>query len=290
MTESQTESRTLADASKRRGVSGELAACVAAVTFLTRLPLGRLVAHDPGDLPRSISYFPLVGALVGAAGGAAFAIGTALWPPYLAALLSVAFTVWLTGAFHEDALADSFDGFGGGRDRARVLQIMRDSRVGSYALVGMILVIVTKIAALVAVFHAASAAADAAGAGHATGALAVAAALVAAHALGRWSSVALMAWLPYVREPALGERSGTGSAFVGAATSGRLIAASIIAVLAGGLALGWAMLAAAVAAGGVTWLAGRYFARRIGGITGDALGAANQLVELAVYLLLAALR
>ncbi len=270
-----------------RAIGRELRACAAAVTFLTRIPLGRLVAHDAGDLPRAISYFPLVGVLVGAAGGAAFAIAVALWPPYLAAVLSVAFTVWLTGAFHEDALADSFDGFGGGVDRARVLEIMRDSRVGSYALVGMILVVAAKIGAIVTIFRAAEQ--SSVGATYSSAALAVAAALIAAHALGRWSSVALMAWLPYVREPRPGERAGTGSAFGGAATGGRLVAASGIAALAGGIALGWAMLAAALVAGIVTWLSGRYFARRIGGITGDALGAANQFVELAVYLLVAAL-
>jgi adenosylcobinamide-GDP ribazoletransferase len=267
-----------------RGARAQLRACAAAFTFLTRIPAGALVAHDVSDLPAAATYFPIVGFVVGGAGAIGFWLFTKLWSPTIAIVLSVAFTVWLTGAFHEDALADALDGFGGGWDRAQVLAIMKDSRIGSYALVGVFLVIAAKLTALRSIFDAAPA--------HrgivSGGAIAVGRALIAAHVLGRWSSVALIADHQYVRAPTANEREGAGRPFVGAVTRARLAIATVVALLITVVALGRATLGAAIVAGIVVWLAGRYFERRIGGITGDALGAANQIVELAVYLTLAA--
>jgi adenosylcobinamide-GDP ribazoletransferase len=271
--------------SKDRRAHPQLRACAAAITFLTRIPVG-FIPHDATDLPAAGTYFPLVGLLVGGAGAVAFALAAMLWPPTLAVILSVSFTVWLTGAFHEDALADALDGFGGGWDRAQVLAIMKDSRVGSYALVGVVLVLGAKIAALHGIFDAAPIDHRLAGAGT----LSVGKALVAAHVLGRWSSVALIADHEYVRATGPGDRGGTGRPFAGTVTRTRLAISTAIALLITIAVLERATLAVVVVAGVVVWLAGRYFERRIGGITGDALGAANQLVELAVYLTLAAHR
>ncbi len=264
--------------SKAERLHPQLRAFIAALTFLTRIPVAGVVAHDVDDLPAASVYFPVVGLVVGTAGAIVMAIAGALWPTTLAIILSVAFTVWITGAFHEDALADSLDGFGGGWDKAQVLAIMKDSRVGSYALVGVLLVLAAKIAALRAIFDAVST----------NGAIEVGRALVAGHVLGRWSSVILIATHDYVRAPAANERAGTGKPFVGGVTTPRLIAATTIALVIVAVALGRAALAVIGIAAAVMWLAGRYFRRRIGGITGDALGAANQMVELAVYLTLAA--
>lgn len=261
---------------------GQLRACAAAFTFLTRIPIGRVIAHRSEDLAASTVYFPLVGLVVAGACGLAFAAARALWPTTLAVIVAIAVTVRLTGAFHEDALADTFDGFGGGWTTAQVLAIMKDSRVGSYALVGVLLVLAAKIAALVTI---AGLATPATVSGEASE---VARALVAGHVLGRWSSVVLMRRLAYVRVEEHGAKPAAGTAFVGAVTFGRELAATSIAgvVVAGALGVR-ALLVAAVAIV-VTWLAARYFTRRIGGITGDALGAANQFVELSVYLALAA--
>src|SRR5580765_7576017 len=88
------------DASWRR----QARACAAAFSFLTRIPAGSWVRHDGSNLSASTIYFPIVGLVVGIAGAGALALGAALWPPTLATILSVGFTVWLTGAFHEDAL------------------------------------------------------------------------------------------------------------------------------------------------------------------------------------------
>lgn len=279
-----------------RGARAQLRSCAAAFTFLTRIPAWRLVAHDPSELAGAAVYFPLVGLAVGAAGAVAFAAALALWPPYIAAIVSVASTVWITGAFHEDALADSFDGFGGGWDRAQILEIMKDSRVGSYGLVASVLTLAIRIAALYAIFHGAvddtthgtTLGIAARSTFSAVGSVEVARALIAAHVLARWSSVWLMARHPYVRDDATGARPGTGKPFAGSVTRTRLAVASALALLIVGLVLGRSALPVVAVSVTATLLSGRYFVSRIGGITGDALGAANQCIEVVVYLTLAA--
>lgn len=262
----------------------QLRSCASAFTFLTRIPAGRLVAHDPTDLPGAAAYFPVVGLIVGLVGAIVFGVAVMIWTPVLAIIMSVASVVWSTGAFHEDALADSFDGFGGGWGPAQVLAIMKDSRVGSYAVVGMILVLATKIGALWSIFDVA----HANGTVSRAGTLAVGGALVAAHVLGRWSSVVLIARHPYVRAQADDAKPAAGRPFVDNVTHAQVAAATLFTLIASALVLRWSVIPAGLAAVAVTFIAGRYFGARIGGITGDALGAANQFVELAVYLVLAA--
>lgn len=264
-------------------VRKHLRACAAAFTFLTRVPLFGLASHDPGHLARSATWFPLVGLAVAVVGAIMYAAAASLWPPLLAVILSVIATVWMTGAFHEDALADAFDGFGGGWNTAQVLAIMKDSRVGSYALVGVVLVLAAKIVAL----HTIATVALGSAVGIRGGVMAVGRALVAAHVLGRWSSVPLIRGYRYVRIAAEDERPSAGRPFVGSVTGRQLAGATLLAIVIVGGVLQWAAVAPIIVASIVTEIAGRYFDRRIGGITGDALGAANQAVELAVYLTLA---
>lgn len=233
--------------------------------FLTRIPVPRWVGFAPEQLARSTVYFPLIGALVGGCGGAVFLAASLAWPGPVALVLATAATVWLTGAFHEDAVADACDGFGGGWERERVLAIMKDSRIGSYGAVGLILVLAAKLTALAAL-----PAADVVGA------------LVAGHVLGRWSSLPLIRALPYVRED-----GGTGKPFAAAVTTPRLLAGSALTLVLVGGALQLRALPVLAVAAAATLLAGHYFRRRIGGITGDCLGAANQVVEVCTYLALA---
>jgi adenosylcobinamide-GDP ribazoletransferase len=251
-------------------------AVAAAFTFLTRLPLGNLASHNPADLPRAAIYFPAVGLAVGLAGTATYAAASLLWPTSVAVALSMVGTTLVTGAFHEDALADALDGFGGGWTKDRVLAIMKDSRVGSYALVGTALALILKFATLVAI------------ADSSRSVRAVTMALIAAHVSARWSSLLLIWRYPYVRPTTEGDRSSAGRPFVDGMTPTRLLAATVLAVVITATALGRASLVVFAVAVGVTALAGRYFDRRIGGITGDAVGAANQVVEICVYLALAA--
>lgn len=256
----------------RSRVTNELRVALAAVTFLTRIPGPRSLEHDPARLARACVWFPLVGVGVGAVGAAVLWPAARLWSPLVAAVLSTAATVWLTGALHEDALADACDGFGGGWDRTQVLAIMKDSRVGSYGVVGLALVLLARVSALALLAESSVATA--------------ARALVVAHALGRWSSLPLIRALPYARDDEARSRpfaaSVTGSRLL--VGSGAALAVVTLALAPMGLAAAGVTIAAAML---VTALAARYFRRRLGGMTGDCLGAANQLVELATYLVLA---
>jgi adenosylcobinamide-GDP ribazoletransferase len=208
-------------------------------------------------------YFPIAGAIVGALGAGVFWLAAQLWPQSLAVIAAVATTVLVTGALHEDGLADAADGFGGGRTPDRIIEIMKDSRIGTYGAVALILVIVTKLAALASLSRS-----D------------VVAALIAGHTLARWSSVALLYRSTYV---------GTkGVSFAGGVTPGRLVVATVLtAVLIAAVLQRRAIIVGLVAVL-VTAVAGTYFRRRLGGITGDCLGAANQLVEVTVYAVVAA--
>lgn len=256
---------TTDDADALTPVQRALTPFLTALMFLTRIPCPRWVGHGADALARSTVYFPVIGLLVGGVGAATFAVVQLAWPPLLALVAAMASTVWLTGAFHEDGLADTFDGFGGGWTRDDVLRIMKDSRVGTYGVAALVLVMAGKLAALAALPVAE-----------------VPVALVAGHVLGRASSLPLIGRYDYVRDD-----SATGKPFAASVTPVRLAVGVGGAVAATG-ALLWADAALALGAAVVVTVgAGRAFESRIGGITGDTLGAANQLVELAVYVALA---
>lgn len=246
-------------------LAGEVRIFFTALSFLTRIPSPSWVGFEEGWLARSTVYFPVIGAMVGLVGGGAFWLTRAVWPDPVALVAALAAIIWLTQAFHEDALADACDGFGGGSTSQQILEIMGDSRLGTYGVVALILMVAAKLAALSALPP-----------------QEVIGALVAGHVLGRWSSLPLIWRYPYVREGA-----GTGKLFAGGVTPGRLAVASLLTFFLLTGALGWRMIFPLLLAVGLTALSGRYFRRRIGGITGDCLGAANQIVEVGTYLVLA---
>ncbi|MGL5928016.1 MAG: adenosylcobinamide-GDP ribazoletransferase [Dermatophilaceae bacterium] len=239
-----------------------------AVQFLTRVPL-RGIPWSEEAQARSVRWFPLVGALVGSAAGVVLWPAALVWPALVAAVLSTAAGVLLTGAFHEDGLADTADGLGAGADRARALEIMRDSRLGSYGAVALLLVLSVKVSALTGLLSAASV-------------LVVVTALVAGHALSRASVVVVVATSTYVRDHGTGKpvaQGISGPALVVALVSGALAVAPL-AVAAGPLAAVAALGGAA--AGHLAARSG--FERRLGGYTGDCLGAVQQVGEVAVLL------
>jgi adenosylcobinamide-GDP ribazoletransferase len=235
-----------------------------AVVFLTRLPWPfALGAERP--LTAAAWAFPLAGALIGAVGALAFGAADALGlPPVAAALIAVAATALATGALHEDGLADVVDGFGGGRDAESKRRIMRDSRIGSYGVLALIVATGLKIACL------ASLGPDAA------------AALVAAHALGRGVLPGLARALPFAAEDGLARLAGRPG------RPGALWSAGLAGVLALGLLPGGIGLAAAVAAVAAAIGVGALARRQIGGVTGDVLGAAEQMAEITVLLTITA--
>ena len=224
---------------------------VAALMLLTRLPVGRLArtAPPPGQ---AVWAYPVVGAMVGLAGAGVFwAAAAAGLPPTLSALFAVATTMLLTGALHEDGLADTADGFGGGRDRRRKLEIMRDSRIGSYGALALILSLAVRVAALAAMRH-------------------PAVAMIVSGALGRGAMVGLLLMLRPARPDGLAASLGMPPRWATVAGLG-------LAVLIGGAAP-MALPAAVLAALAMATLA----RRQIGGYTGDVLGATEQAAECAV--------
>ncbi len=224
--------------------------------FLTRLPLGHLSPVAKGDLSRALWSAPVVGLAVGLAGAAVYALASALHlPPMPAAALAVAATLLATGGLHEDGLADVADGFGGGAARDRKLEIMRDSRIGTYGVCALILSFILRVAALTNL-----------GDPHL-----VAAVLVAAHAAARAPLALFMRLVPAARTDGLSADAGQpppASAWVAVAI-GFLVLAFVFGF---GTAVVSAVLLAA-AFGFMAWLC----VRQIGGQTGDVLGALEQL-------------
>ena len=238
-----------------------------AAAFLTRLPVRPPTEAEPGSLARAAWGFPLVGVVVGAIGAAALLLLDSLGLPQGLAALGGLVAVWLvTGGLHEDGLADTADGFGGGRDRASRLAIMRDSRIGSHGAVALIVSFLARTLALAAIGTA-----DAA-----------AAALIAAAALSRAAMVPAMAGLAPAQPDGL-------SVHAGRPATGTVVAALILGAVAAWLWLGFGAallgllvaLAAALAVGGLAH-------RKIGGQTGDVLGAVAQTAEIAVLMALSA--
>jgi adenosylcobinamide-GDP ribazoletransferase len=238
-----------------------------ALAFLTRVPLR--LTETPAEMPLAASgwAFPLVGAVVGFIGGAAYWVVTALGIPVAAsALLAVGATILFTGGLHEDGLADTADGLGGGASVEDKLAIMRDSRSGAFGVLALVLSVGVRAAAIAAL----------GGSGK------VMAALVAAHAVGRAGLPATMRWLEPARRDGLGAAAGRPAAAVAIWAMGIGL---VIAVLALGLKPG---LAAVLAAGVVMAAKGRVARRAIGGYTGDVLGAIEQGGEIAMLLAAAA--
>jgi adenosylcobinamide-GDP ribazoletransferase len=236
--------------------------CKVALAFLTRLPVRERPAWRDADLAASVPLFPVVGALIGVAGSIGYAL--AVWlglPPWPAATIALATTIWLTGALHEDGLADFADGCGGGRTREDKLRIMRDPRVGSYGAIALILALLARAGALAAL----------------AAPWAVGAALVAAGAVSRAALPAVMASLPNARADGLAAGAGRPHPLRAAAA---VVVAALIAIVLLGQAAPAAVLAGVAGALAVALLA----RRQIGGYTGDVLGAVQQLAEIGVLL------
>ena len=257
-----------------------------ALGFFTRIPVPAWVPWSAERMNHAARYFALVGWVVGAAGALGYLALASLLPPGVAVILSMALTIRLTGAFHEDGFADSCDGLGGGWDKAQVLAIMKDSRIGSYGTIGMVLMLLAKAAALVeladpaALAPLAGSAASVPPADTVPPGVGVALALLVAHPLSRLAATVVMHRLPYVRA----DDSAKSAAVARPLAPAELALAATCGLLpllllppAGAFC---ALLAAMVA---TTWTA-RLFLRRLGGYTGDLLGATQQASELSIYL------
>ena len=247
-----------------------LADLAAAVMFLTRLPVGCAVSRPP-VWPRLMRAFPLAGALIGALSAAILTAAAWLnFNPPIAALLAVAAGVIVTGALHEDGLADCADALGA-HDKKRRLEIMRDSRVGTFGVLALIVAVGLNVSALSAILSR-------------VGAMPAAAALVAAHALSRLMSVWTLHYLPPARAAGRAKEAGWPSAAIlaQAALAALAICLAVFLPLWSARALLAAAFMALVAGGVVIKLA----ARLLGGQTGDVAGAAEMLARTAFLLAL----
>ena len=241
----------------------------AAVQFLTRVPApARFLAaahRDGAPLQRATVYFPLVGALIGL--GAATVIGLAalVWPIWLAVVLGLVAEALLTGALHEDALADCCDALGGGWTRADVLRILDDSRLGTYGVLGLTFALMLRAGTL------ASLDSDL-----------LLPSVMASASLGRWAMVLAMAWLaPLPDRPSLAQQAGRQ-------TFGAHVLGGAFLALAGSLPLmllapARFLLSLAVVLAVTGWFVA-YLRRRIGGMTGDAAGAICYASQICILL------
>jgi adenosylcobinamide-GDP ribazoletransferase len=233
----------------------ELRLFLVALQFMTRVPV------------------PRWGVLVGGFGAGVLWAASRLWPMPVAVGLSMAATLWLTGAFHEDGFADTCDGLGGAVSRERALEIMKDSRIGAYGAIGVAMMLGLKAATL------------------ATLPLATALpALVLGHTASRAAATALMLWLPYAGDASHAKAKPLAQQVGAAEGAGAALWVGLVCVCLWALdgvaapALGVGLASAAVAA----MICVRWLRRRLGGFTGDALGATQQITELVLLLAVSA--
>ena len=227
-----------------------------AVAFLTRLPV-RVDAGEERDVGRSIAFFPLVGVLLGAAVALLVWLLDGRLPTSLVAVLAAALLAALTGGLHLDGVADTFDALGApGADRARLLEILRDSRIGAHGAAALLFVVLLKVTALHALLAEGSSSAL----------------LLAFPALARFVAGLVIVLFPYARTRGLGVAFHAHARPVDVALAGAIAAVAV-------LAAGRAAALAALVATGLVLLFVRRVAARLGGVTGDVCGAAIELAE-----------
>ncbi|MDL0431903.1 adenosylcobinamide-GDP ribazoletransferase [Marinobacter sp. TBZ242] len=238
-----------------------------AIGFLTRIPMLVPIDYSPRLMNQCSVYFPLVGLVLGVIYAGLYVALAELWSPLVCLVLVTGFHLWITGAFHEDGLADSVDALGGGYSLEARLGIMKDSRIGTYGTVVLVIALALKVALLVDAYP-------------------VWLALVLAPMVSRLAPLLIMGYLPYVTDPDNSKSKPVAEDF----SRPRLAIAALFTALATlfltGLQLGL-MLWGITAALGVALVWGTYLHRQLGGYTGDTLGASVVFAELVMLLGLA---
>lgn len=244
-------------------VRREVFAFLGAIRFFTRIPISDAVPHSAEGLNHSARYFPAVGMLVGLLSATAFALSNLLYSESVCILIAMATSIYLTGAFHEDGLSDMADGLGGGWDKMRILEIMKDSRIGNYGAITIIFALLAKFVIL-----------------NAFSTSWIPLLLISGHAFSRYCSVLIMAGMTYVREDALSKSKPLATQL----SLNALLVASVFGLLPLLLLPVAASTISSIAGILITIWLGRKLQKWLGGYTGDCLGATQQLSELAFYL------
>jgi adenosylcobinamide-GDP ribazoletransferase len=232
-----------------------------ALTFLTKLPWPWRGPAGDAALARAMFWFPWVGAVLGLIFWVAWAGLEKVLPGPAAAALLLVLTVWITGGLHLDGLADTADGLGGSRNPAECLRIMKDSGLGAFGVLSLILALILKFSLFLSL----------------TLPPGETKALLLYPVISRWCMVLLAYLSPYARP-----EGGLGQAMTLGVSPRVLAGASLSAGALSLLILGLPGLLLLIAAGALVWLAGLYFQHRLGGITGDVLGATNEILEVLV--------
>jgi adenosylcobinamide-GDP ribazoletransferase len=240
-----------------RGLSEEL---VVAFQFLTRLPMPS-TAFEADSLSRAVKFFPLVGLVVGSGAALLQHVLTPHLNRPITAMAVLAYLVLVTGCLHEDGLADTADGFGGGWKKEQILAILKDSRIGSYGATALVLSLLGRylLLASLPIEH-------------------FAAYVISAHVLCRWSSLPLSYFLRPARQ-----QEGQGARIARLTSLPSLLFGSAFSIAVVVFALRWSAVAPLLTTAIAVVLSGWIYFRKIGGVTGDCFGATNQLAEIAVY-------
>lgn len=255
----------------------ELRIFLSSLMFFTRIPVPSGIDHNTADLNRSGRYLPMVGILVGIIGAACFTAAHALFKDiFTAVILSLIATLLVTGAFHEDGLADVADGFGGGWTKQRILEIMKDSRTGAFGVIALIVILLLKVCLL----------AKLALLMINTRLPAFCLLYVAAHAFSRTMPVLLLRYMPYAREDDATSKSKPLAAKISWPGCCVALITGLVPLLLLIYALHYTylLLLVVVPCGLLTLYLARFFRKWIGGYTGDCLGAVQQLNEITFYM------
>jgi adenosylcobinamide-GDP ribazoletransferase len=234
---------------------------IIAFQFLTRIPMPA-TDFEADSLSRAIRFFPLIGLVVGSGAVLLQRLAIRHFNHPVTTLLVLIYLVLVTGCFHEDGLADSADGFGGGWSRDQILVIMKDSRIGSYGATALVLSLLARYLLL-----------------ESLPTERFAAFIISSQILSRWSSLPLSYLLPAARA-----QNGQGAQIAKLTSKSSLVIASLFSFAIVAFLLRWSAIPPILFAILTVALSGWFYFRKIGGVTGDCFGATNQLTEIAVYL------
>jgi len=239
-----------------------------AVMYFTRIPCPKWVDHSEEFLNKSAMYFPLIGWIVGGLSALILWLSAFIFPLSISIILSMISSVLITGAFHEDGFADVCDGFGGGWTKQKILEIMKDSRIGTYGVIGLILILSLKFSFL---YH--------------MNPHIIYTALIASHSLSRLAGVLIIFTGKYVRE----NENSKAKPLTKKLTALQFIIAAFFGIVPLFFFRNYIYLIMLIPVLLTYLYLTRYFKKWIGGYTGDCLGAVQQITEVIIYLSIVAL-
>ncbi|UUO24393.1 adenosylcobinamide-GDP ribazoletransferase [Colwellia sp. M166] len=257
-----------------------------AVSFFTRIPVKLKVDVTANMLNQASRYFALVGVFIGVGSALVFYLAASVMPVELALLIAMATSVFLTGAFHEDGWADVWDGFGGGWTVENKLNIMKDSRLGTYGAAALFFILMIKYQTLLALLNTSMVGDNVISAVLPSEVMSMLSIFLLGHCLSRVLATSLIADMPYVSEDATSKVKPLAQDLSNSSYLTLLVTGAVIIVFTLSFSIAWKLIAILFI---TRWCLKRWFTQQLGGYTGDCLGAAQQLSEVVIYLSLLSL-